>query len=583
MSTVSMLPSLVLFLTQFILLSGLFIHVLSSYTAIKIAPPSHPTFIDVSTATGLSRPLGPRIKYGGACVADLNGDGYVDLLFGHHDARWSEAYFFNPANKTFSKSNWAIWVDGHGYTSFRAAPWQETLHFIVTRGGQRNSKPNAPELFRVYMKRSTKGTAITTVNTISPVALSSDAEKLARGRGRSALVVNLRRRVKRPDIIMLNAPRRGVTPFSNTLYSIHGDNTMVFKNVSSSTWHGFSKDPNFYALATDINSDGRMEIITFQELKVYKRVRDYTLQDVSDKVLPQVERRGTIAVAEADFNNDGLWDLYVARTARGELQWLRHILKNNADDMVLWNDRGTRYVLRQNVLPDEVKHASFSHGVTVADFNNDGWVDVFVPQYDNEGVDYILLNLGGSRNRERNSNDKWFVAVKASSLGIHRNYPRRVVGDQGVAVDYDLDGRVDIIASQGDWFDSTKAGFYRIFRNTIPLHTSTHAMEKNNFILVRVGNAPARRCTAIHATVEVCVDTVHIVDRFIFGVDKKWTCMNRRVGTSGKAVSDSFLETLHFGIGRAKRVQRIKATWIDGSTEKRYSVIGNQVVKMGVQ
>lgn len=103
-----------------------------------------------------------------------------------------------------------------------------------------------------------------------------------------------------------------------------------------------------------------MEIITFQELKVDKRVHDYTLKDESYRVIPKGERRGTIAVAEADFYNDGLWDLYVARTASGELQWLRHILKNNAHDLLLWNEQGTRYVLGQELLPEEVKHASFS-------------------------------------------------------------------------------------------------------------------------------------------------------------------------------------------------------------------------------
>lgn len=94
---------------------------------------------------------------------------------------------------------------------------------------------------------------------------------------------------------------------------------------------------------------------------------------------------------------------------------------------------------------------------------------MFVPQYENGGMDYILLKLGASLDKRSNSTDKWFVDVKASSLGIHRNYPHGVVGNQGIDVSYDLDGHVDIIASQGDWFDKSNVGFYRISVTTLVL------------------------------------------------------------------------------------------------------------------
>lgn len=542
-----------------------------------------PSFSDVSTSVGLSRPFGARIKYGGACVSDLDGDGYVDLLFGHHDSRWTEAYFYSPLNSTFIKSRWQIWVDGHGYTSFRSAPWQRSLHFIVSRGGQRNSVPNAPELFRVsssWRKQSRRNSRRKGVVDIMAVPLSDDADRYARGRGRSVLVVNLRRWVKRPDIVMLNAPRRGVTKYSHTLYSLRGWSSMRLKNVSANTWNGFSTDPNYYALATDIDNDRRMEIVTFQRLRMYARVRDYTLSDITTEVLPsKIDFRGTIAVAEADFDNDGWWDLYAARTARGELKWLRNQFRADdvdaAQDFVLWNDRGSRYVLRQELVPSEVKTNSFSHGATVADFNNDGWIDVFVPQYDNDGIDYILLNLGASRNRQPDSDDPWFTAISASALGMTRDDPAGAAGDQGVAVDYDRDGRVDVVASQGDWFDKSKVGFYHMFRNTMELGSENH------FILVRVRNAPKRRATALHAVVEVCVDTESVVHKYVEGEDEKWTCMRRRVGTQGTAVSNSFIETLHFGLGRAESVRRLTTTWIDGSVEKRTEVAVDGVVQMG--
>lgn len=386
--------------------------------------------------------------------------------------------------------------------------------------------------------------------------------------------------MKRPDIVVLNAPRKGVTKFSHTLYSLSGKVSMKLKNVSADTWNRFSTDANYYALATDIDNDRRMEIVTFQRLRIYERVRDFTLSEITTEVFPlKVDFRGTMAVAEADFDNDGWWDLYAARTAKGELKWLTNQYRNGprdaAQDLVLWNDRGSRYVLRQEFLPAEVRVNSFSHGATVADFNNDGWIDIFVPQYENNGIDYILLNLGASRNRQPDSDDPWFTAVSAADLGLTRNDPAGAAGDQGVAVDYDNDGRVDVVASQGDWFDKSKVGFYHIFRNTMQLGTGNH------FILVRVRNAPKRGATALHAVVEVCVDTEAVVDMYEVGQDERWTCMRRRVGTQGTAVSNSFIETLHFGVGRAKSVRGMTTTWIDGSVEKRREVAVDGLVQVG--
>lgn len=249
-----MIPSLLLIVVRILLLPSFVLPALLEHSPTIISHPARPSFLEVSTSVGLTRPYGERRKYGVACVTDQNRDGYEDLLFRDHDARWSGAYF-NHSNKTFLKSTWAIWVDGHGYTDFRSTPWQDTLHFIVTRGGQRNNKPNTPELFRVFLSSSTRGASATTLNAITSIILSTDADMHARGGGRSALVVHLRESVNRPDLIMLNAPQHGMAPFSNTLYSVHDENAMIFKNISSSLWHGFSSDHNYYALATDINRE----------------------------------------------------------------------------------------------------------------------------------------------------------------------------------------------------------------------------------------------------------------------------------------------------------------------------------------
>lgn len=495
-------------------------------------------FSDDSARLGLDYGMGPTLKYGGASICDLDGDGWPDLLFTHHDSTFVEVYFndINTAGK-FSKSSFPQWHDTHGLNGFRISPWRKTLHFSLSRGGAYGTDPNPPIVFRVFRNR-------TIVDETSRLGLAS-----SRGRGRSAIFMSLRpfrNWFRSTDVIFSNAGAINRSEFDTHQNAFRGEN---FKTFKPEKLQGYASNPNWYVAAVDTDNDGQMEVASFHDLMIFKVVRPFELEDMSQPVLPDhLDYRGTVAVAELDFDNDGRWDLYVARTRTGDLQWLPHGMYSD----YLLRNVGGRYedVSKQVGLP---LSNGLSRGVTTGDFNNDGFVDLVIAVFDKQ--DYILINENG-------------ITFTREFIGSPRI--ANVPGDMVTAVDFDKDGRLDLVVSEGHTHDTERGGYFKLLRNKLVLSPST------NFLLVDVGSAPGRLATSLHAVVSVSVAMQYATS------SRKVISFQRRVGSPGTAVSNSYIETVHFGIGSATSVLLVKTTWVDGSTQIAENVAANSIVRMGV-
>lgn len=478
-------------------------------------------FQDVSIKAGMKRPYGRRLKYGGACVADLDGDGHQDLLFGHHDDRYADIYF-NRGDGTFTRYPWSLWVDAHGFNAFRFYPWQKGMHFTISRGGNYGRDPHTPLMFAVQPGKHVK-----------EVSKQSGLNQAA-GSGRSAVFLQLRRSVISPDVVftkLFDHARSG--NYHRAFQASKGKSQWKFHSLHGS----YANDLNTYASVTDVDGDGRVELVSFHEFRIYKNTGYFTLRDISKQVLPPLDFRGVVAVAELDYDNDGRWDLYIARTISGELNWIEG---SSGNDYLLRNVGG-RYVDVSKSA--RIPKGTMSRGVTAGDFNNDGYVDLIVTQYNKP--DLLLLNKGDGTFRTRNA-------------GFNRS--PQISGDMATAVDLNRDGKLDIVLSEGDWHHKKRGGFYRIMKNI----SATKSM--GNYILVRVKSAPGMGTTSLHAVVRV------------FG--KKLFLM-RRVGTPGTAVSNSYIELLHFGLGNRKSVNRVTVRWVNGRSQSRGNVKAGSTITFG--
>lgn len=489
-----------------------------------------PSFLDVSVAAGMLRPYGKRIKYGGPAVADLNGDGYPDLIFGHHDENLTDLYINKgDGSFSFSHADWKLRADIHGISPFRFSTAQSSMHFTMSRGGNRGTKPNYPFLFFVNSSKTVTEVDVTNAGLVPQSS----------GRGRSALYVNMDR--TKPEcngVIFTNAILENV-PDPNRAFELSEEEKFEFKHLTG----GFENDTNAYMSVVDIDNDGFMEIINFQHLRAYIISDGYHVSEITHTIFPrELERRGVSAAVEIDFDNDGLMDLFVTRTDSGHLDW-RNLGngKEGRDDLLLRNIGGKYVDVTTSAgIPIDTQ----SQGVTAGDFDNDGWVDLLVIRFGNN-PDLLLHNNGDGT-----------FAVRNAGLKRERN----VSGDMAAAVDLDRDGRLDLVVSEGDWHDKSLNGYYRLMRNVTP--------GIGNFLLIRVRNAPSGRVTSLHAVANV-----------------KWKngkTLTRRVGSTGTAVSVSYIELLHFGVGDVDVLEQVSVRWVGGETDTKEDVAVNQLLTFGI-
>lgn len=468
-------------------------------------------FEDVSQQAGIDWGHHPRLKFGGACVADLNADGWPDLLFSHH-GRAPVQLYFNRMNGTFSKSAWISWADVHGMTPVRLRASNRDMHVVLSRGGSNGNRPSPP----IVLSVSPDGQ-------VTEYDGSLGLAKAA-GRGRAALPIALR------PLSM---------PGLHVIITNYGKNA-VFKSTEGKfvpvRKHAFEALESFegtYMFAIGLREPYLQDIVAWPQLTAFRRKKG-VMTDVTSEVFPvSLNRRAITAVAELDFDNDGRLDLFIARSSTGDNSWLRERLSGiEVSDSLLRNAGNGSYidVSHQSGIPRSLE----TRGVTVGDFDNDGWTDMFVSVY--EGRDLFLRNRG----------DGTFETLNAP-------WEKRgdAVGDMVTAVDLNRDGRLDVVVSEGDWFKEGRGGAYRLLRNQLVGDHQFH------FLLIRVGASPKGKATSLHA-----VATVISEGRVLI----------RKVGSPGTAVCNSWIELLHFGIGHSHPLHSVSVRWSDGAILTRRNV-----------
>lgn len=494
----------------------------------------NPSFSDVTTETGLLQ-FGPQFKFGGPCVVDLDNDGIYDIILTNHNSAPLQL-FFGTAQGTFEKSSFTFFTDIHGVAAAQRSATSRNRIFAVSVGGARGSLPRAPFIFQVTPQREI-------TNVTSQLGFGE-----GKGRGRVALFMDLAlqtREQKRansggPDVLFINFLGAPQTPELKEF---------AYRNVGGqyalSTVPGIENELESRAEVVDIDGDGRMEVVSFRDFQIYKLVGPFQFVDATAEFIPNnpipLHGRSIASVVEIDYDNDGDFDLYVARTNN---TLISHLLPIDDDfsDFLLEN--------RDGILVDVSREAgiptgTFTMGVTAGDYNNDGFIDLMLSYWDRPDV--ILFNLGDKRFR-----------IGRDLLGGAEE-----VGDHAVAVDYNMDGRLDLIVGRGSMETDSLRGIFHVFMNTMPMASDT------NFLLVRVQNDPTRAATSLHAIVTVFLEDGMIV---------------RRVGGSGaQAGGPSYLDTVHFGLGAATTIKRVRVRWSSGVARIKRNVAVNQKITFGVQ
>ena len=176
--------------------------------------------------------------------------------------------------------------------------------------------------------------------------------------------------------------------------------------------------------------------------------------------------------------------------------------------------------------------------VVAADFNNDGWTDLFFMRYGNMAkqiTQYLYLNNAG----------KSFTLMKnhgvvSTDLGA--------TGAGAEVIDYDKDGDVDLIIAN-------ERGKWHLFEN------HTNAMQGNNFVGITVGISPSGKAGTFGATASLtaCGRT-----------------QTRSVGNTASSFAVTFNNDLLFGLGACTQVDDLRITWTNGESKQVQDIQNNQ-------
>jgi hypothetical protein len=248
---------------------------------------------------------------------------------------------------------------------------------------------------------------------------------------------------------------------ANKLYLNKGN--MKFEDISSTA--GVTGNHQWFTGSTmaDVNNDGWLDIYVCVSAKyqpsdnlLFINNHDNTFTE-SAKTYGINDKSSSVQATFFDYNNDGLLDLYVANypivlVSMGAEFYRQKIKENKFEESGhLYRNNGN---LTFSDVTDEagVRNFGMSIGVVAADFNNDGWKDLFISN-DFNPPDFLYLN---------NGNGTFSEVVKECT------FQTSIFGMGLDAADINNDGFIDMFQ-----IDMTPPDHYRRTVNVIPMRQET--------------------------------------------------------------------------------------------------------------
>ncbi len=257
----------------------------------------------------------------------------------------------------------------------------------------------------------------------------------------------------RNDIFIANGTRLGAAGGGKSTPQLyHNEGSGRFKNVGLKA--GFTREG--WAQGTcvgDYDNDGRPDLLVtyYGHNVLYRNRGDGTFEDVTEKAkLPVTGNRYGSGCAFTDYDRDGYLDFFVSNYVDLDLE---KTPRPGKGDFCVWKEIpvmcGPRGLpLGRNVLYHNNRDGTFtdvsepagilkpggrySLGVVAADFDNDGWPDLYVACDMTRSL--LFHNLHNGTFEER-----------GAEAGVALNFDGELQAGMGVAVaDYDGDGLLDI-------------------------------------------------------------------------------------------------------------------------------------------
>jgi len=330
-------------------------------------------------------------------------------------------------------------------------------------------------------------------------------------------------------------------PEGDSLFMNRGDGT--FEDITASSGIAAMTDGRgMGVVATDFDRDGWMDIFVANDAS-----ENFLLRNLGNRKFEDVglssgvalsasgDENGNMGVDVADFNRDGRLDIFVTTYQKQ----LNALYRSEAKG--IYNDVAMAHGLGETCLP------MVSWGTKFFDFDNDGWLDLFIAnghledaieKYDQSSTylqeRQLFRNLGGGMLKE--------VSAQAGPAFQARHSSR------GAAFgDLDNDGDVDIVVSNS-------RGTPSLLRN--------EGGNRKSWILIEL--AGKRNRHGIGALVKVTAGGVSQI-------------AEQHSGASYCSMNDL---RLHFGLGDAALAESVEVEWPEGLRETFENLTARKVHRL---
>jgi len=339
--------------------------------------------------------------------------------------------------------------------------------------------------------------------------------------------------------VPVNCGPKGLPTDTNLFYRNLGDGT--FEDVSDAS--GIARVTGRYpmtAIASDLDDDGWTDLYVACDSTaaiLYRNNRDATFTDVALQSGAAFNEQGNpqagMGAAIADINHDGRLDLLKTHFADDIPALYLNLGRGQFEDIAVSAGLAT-----------ENRHVEWGAGLP--DLDNDGQPDVFyvtghvypeverlLPQYPYRGPRVVFRNLGSGRFADVTLESGAGATTAHSSRGASFG-------------DYDNDGDVDVLVMN---------------MNERPSLLRNDYAGANNWLAIRLEGTASNR-TAIGATVVI-------------------TAGGRRQARAVVSQSSYYSHDdlrLHFGLGAAKRADRVEVRWPNGTQQTLVDVRARQTL-----
>jgi len=502
---------------------------------------------------------------GGASVAvgDYDNDGFDDLFVTDSDNGRKSHLYHNNGNLTFTEVTDKAGVGGGNdpLSIVADALWFDYdndgwVDLLVARFGK-------PILYHNEhngtFKNVTAGSGLNKFgNTIAAVAFDYDND--------GELDLMFGNYFKPENLLDLKTPHVLPNDLDNavngggvTLWK--GDGKGNFIDVTEKA--GFSKHTGWTLDIGhgDLNNDGLQDIYLACDYgtdRMYLNNGDGTFREVTEKAIGFDTKKG-MNVDIADYDNDGLLDIYVTNITDEYMKECNMLWHNNGDGTFtdLSKETGTCETL-------------WGWAAKFGDFDNDGWQDLFVVNglrsASKENYIPVLVNLITKPGVDFTDVNNWPNIGNMTWSGYQKKKMFRNLGTQAfkeisaeAGVDNDKDGRG---IGMGDFDNDGRLDFYQTNADQPALLYHNVTEGAGNWVEMKLVGTKSNR-DAIGARVTLKAGGQSMI----------------REVNGGNGYSGQSSLRLHFGIGHATKVDSVEIRWPSGVIQKETLAI-NKITKI---